>query len=314
MEIEQLRAFVRCAEFGTLSAAARAEAVPKSRLSRLLNDLESSLRSRLFNRTSRGVALTDEGRILLEHARRILEDVDMATSALNPDGSKPTGVVRITAPYTFGLTFIAPLLPAFFDTYPAIRIHLDLTGRMVDLVEEGYDLAVRIGAPPASVVARRIMGNPLGLCASTGYLERNGRPADIDALAAHPLLLIGSPRSTPLLQLSNEQGNRVVTAPAKLLSSDPAVILQATLAGVGIGQIPLILAKDLLRDGALVRLLPEWTMPEADISLIFPGGRPLPPRTRAFVDFLCDALRARPAAPAQAARHHAEEDSAKEAS
>jgi len=293
VRIDQLISFVRCAELGSLSAAARAEGIPKSTLSRLLHELERDLRVRLVNRSSRGIVLTDEGAIFLGHARQILDDIQAAENAVRPSGGGPGGIVRITTPYTFGVTFIAPLLPAFFRAYPAIDVQIELTSRNVDLVREGYDLAVRIGPLPASVVARRIMGNPIGLCASPDYLARHGNPARPEDLPAHPLLLIGSPRMEAALTLWHESSRCRVTVAPKLLSSDPAVILQATLAGVGIGQIPLILAGEPLARGELVQLLSEWTMPEADISLIYPGGRTLAPRIRALMEFICHGLAAR---------------------
>lgn len=290
MRIDQLRAFVRCAELGALSAAARAERLPKATLSRKLRELEAGLGVALLVRSSRGLGLTDEGRDLLGRARRILDEVDAAAAAMRPSAAGPSGVVRLTAPYTFGLTFVAPLLPAFLAAYPAVDVQVELTSRNVDLVAEGYDLAVRIGAPPPDTVARRLMGNPLGLCASPDYLARHGTPDGPAALLAHRLLLIGSPRARAALRLSRGRESVLVDATPKLLSSDPAVILRASQAGVGIGQIPLILARSELADGALAPVLPEWTMPEENIFLIHPAGRKPPPRVRAFAEFVGERL------------------------
>ena len=286
MQIDQIRAFVRCAELGGLSAAARAERAPKSTLSRLLTDLERHLGVRLLDRSSRGVVPTQEGRLFLAHARLVLENVEAASAAIRPSRTKPAGVVRVTAPYTFGVTFIAPALPAFFAAFPAIDVHLELTSRNVDLLDEGFDLAVRIGAPPPHLVARRLMGNPLRLLASPDYIDAHGAPARVDELERRPLLLIGSSRGAAALRLRRAEDEYVCSAAPKLLSSDPAVLLRASLAGAGIGQIPLILARDELRAGALVPILPEWTQHEADISILYASSRAFTPRVRAFVDFL----------------------------
>ncbi len=288
MQIDQIRAFVRCAELGSLSAAAKAEAVPKSTQSRLLRALETTVGVPLFNRSSRGMALTQDGLTLLAHGRKILDDIETAAAAVRPSAAAPSGVVRLTAPYTFGVTYLSPMLPAFLAAYPGIDVHIELTSRNVDLTAEGYDLAVRIGTPPADMVARRLMGNPLRLCASPDYLERYGAPAHPDDLAAHRLLLIGSPRARAALRLWRGGGSHLVDPPPKLLSSDPAVILRSTLAGVGIGQIPMIIAKAEIQRGALIPVLSEWTMPEADISLIHAAG-PLP-RVRALADFIHDRI------------------------
>ena len=289
MQINQMRAFVRCAELGSLSAAARAENLPKSTLSRLLGDLEAALAVRLLNRSSRGMALTQEGRVLLAHARQILNDIDAATAAVRPSPTVPSGVVRLTAPYTFGVTFLAPLLPVFLANFPAIDVQIELTSRNVDLIAEGYDLAIRIGTTPADLVARRLMGNPLRLCASPDYLAQFGYPAEPSELAAHRLLLIGSPRARASLRLWHAGNSYLVDAPPKLLSSDPAIVLRSALAGSGIGQIPLIIARPEFARGDLIPVLPEWTMAEADVSLVYATGAL--PRVRALADFLCDRLR-----------------------
>ncbi len=286
MQIDQVRAFVRCAELGSLSAAARVERLPKSSLSRLLQDLEHSLQAKLLERSSRGVILTDEGRVFLEPARRLLEDIEAAAALVRVSAATPAGVVRLTAPYTFGVTFIAPLLPDFLRAYPAIDLQLELTSRNLDLVEQGYDLAVRVGPAPDGYVARRLMGNPLALFASPGYLTEHGSPLAVEDLERHALLLIGSPRKASALKLSKGRKAHVVTVPPRLLSSDPAVIRLAAVAGAGIGQVPRILAREDLGRGALVQVLPDWSMEEVDISLIHPAGRKLAPRVALFGDFL----------------------------
>ncbi len=290
MRFDQIRAFVRCAELGSLSAAARAEGVPKSTLSRLLRELEQPLKVELLNRTSRGVVLTQDGQVFLGRARQILAEVDSATAALRHTAEAPSGVIRFTAPYTFGATFIAPVIPDFLRAYPSISVQVELTSRNIDFAAEGFDVGIRIGAPPPELAARRLMGNPIMLCASPGYLARFGDPRTPDDLAAHPLLVIGNPRSTTVFRMSRGGSAFVVQSPPRLVSTDPSFVLRAMLDGAGIGQTPAILVRRELSGGELVRVLPDWTMPEADISIIYPAGRTLAPRVRAFVDFLCDAL------------------------
>lgn len=286
MQIDQVRAFVRCAELGSLSAAARVERVPKSTLSRLLHELEVSLQARLLDRSSRGVALTDEGRAFLGAARQLLEDIRAAKALVRATASAAAGVVRLTAPYTFGVTFLAPLLPEFLRAHPAIDLQVELTSRNLDLVEQGFDLAVRIGPTPGGYIAHRLMGNPNLLCASPGYLAERGCPRSVEDLDHHALLLIGSPRTTSALKLSRGKVTRMLTSPPRLLSSDPAVVKCATLASAGIGQVPRILSERELSEGALVQVLPEWTMDNAEISIIQPAIRSYPPRVALFVEFL----------------------------
>lgn len=293
IQISELSAFVRCAELGALSAAARIEQTPKSTVSRLLRELERELKVRLFERSARGVVLTDEGRAFLPHAREVLQSIDRATAAAGSFKSGPVGDVRITTPYTFGVTFIAPILPAFLAAHPGLNVHLELTSRNVNLAEEGFDLAVRIGAAPPGLVAHRLGRNRIRLCASAAYSNQHGEPKTPADLARHPLLLIGSPRATAALRFTSGKSRSIVSARPRLMSSDPAVILQAVTAGIGIGQVPVILAHEALARGSLVPVLREWSLPTADISLIYPKARVLAPRVRALVDYLRATVRLR---------------------
>jgi DNA-binding transcriptional LysR family regulator len=286
MQVAELSAFMRCAELGGLSAASRAQQLPKSTLSRLLRDLEGKLKVRLFERSAKGLILTDEGRAFLPHARRVLDAIDIAAASATAFKDGPMGDVRLTAPYTFGVTFIAPLLPAFLKAHPGLNVHMELTSRNVDLVGEGFDMAVRIGRPPQSLIAHRLTRNRLRLCASAEYCARFGEPQTPAELSRHPLLLIGSSRAQAALKLSNGRSRVVVTTPARLLSSDPSVILQAVKAGAGVGEVPEILAQEILRRGALVPVLPAWSLPIVDISLIYPKSRVLAPRAKALIDYL----------------------------
>jgi DNA-binding transcriptional LysR family regulator len=286
VQIDQVRAFVRCAELGSLSAAARVERVPKSTLSRLLRELEAFLQVRLLERSTRGVLLTDEGRMFLGPARRLLEDIQSAAALVRANAAAPAGVIRMTAPYTFGVTFLAPLLPLFLRTHPDIDLQLELTSRNLDLAEQGYDLAIRIGVPPDGYVARPLMRNPIMLCARPDYLAKRGTPETAQDLDRHDLLLIGSPRAASGLKLSKDGQTVRVTVPPRLLSNDPAVIKMATQAGAGIGQVPRILLDREMTAGHVVPVLTDWAMDDVDICIIYPAGRPLPPRIRAFITFL----------------------------
>lgn len=291
MQVRELTAFVRCAELGGLSAAARIEQRPKSTVSRLLRTLERELKVSLFERSVRGVVLTDEGRAFLPHAREVLDSIDRAAAAAGSFRSAPAGDVRITAPYTFGVTFIAPLLPAFLEAHPGLNVQMELTSRNVNLAEEGFDLAVRIGAPPPGLVAHRLGRNRIRMCASAAYRDQHGEPQTPAELARHPLLLIGSPRATAALKLTNGKSRHTVSARPRLMSSDPAVILQAVTADSGIGEVPVILAHEALERGTLVSVLAGWSLPTADISLIYPKARVLAPRVRALADYLRTTIR-----------------------
>ena len=290
MLLAQVRALVRCADLGGLSAVARAERTPKSTLSRLIRELEQQLGVRLMQRSAQGMKLTDEGLAFLPHARQLLDDLDIAVAVASSFRDGPKGVVRLTAPYSFGTAYIGPLLPEFLARHPALSVQLDLTSRNVDLVREGYDLAVRIGPPPAGMAGQALVENPVQLCASPAYLAQRKAPATPAELAAHPLLLIGRPGGGVVLRLAQGKRQAVVEVPARLQSSDPSIILQATLAGAGVGQIPLMLGGGLIAQGQLVPVLPAWRQPVATVGLVFPSSRALAPRVRALVDYLAERL------------------------
>jgi DNA-binding transcriptional LysR family regulator len=152
-----------------------------------LGDREFETKVRLFERSARGVVRTDEGRAFLPHAREVLDSIDRAAAAAGSYKSGPVGDVRITTPYTFGVTFIAPLLSAFLAAHPGLNVHLELTSRNVNLAEEGFDLAVRIGAAPPGLVAHRLGRNRIRLCASVAYSTQHGEPKTPADLARHPL-------------------------------------------------------------------------------------------------------------------------------
>jgi DNA-binding transcriptional LysR family regulator len=168
---------------------------------------------------------------------------------------------------------------------------MELTSRNVNLAEEGFDLAVRIGAPPPGLVAHRLGRNRIRMCASAAYRDQHGEPQTPAELARHPLLLIGSPRATAALKLTNGKSRHTVSARPRLMSSDPAVILQAVTADSGIGEVPVILAHEALERGTLVSVLAGWSLPTADISLIYPKARVLAPRVRALADYLRTTIR-----------------------
>ena len=290
MQFEQLRAFVRCADLGGLSAAARAENLPKSSLSRLLRQLEDVVGTPLMTRTSRGLRLTSEGRDFLEHARRILDDVERATVSVRAQVEQPCGVVRMTAPYTFGAMILSPLLPEFLARYPAVNLQIELTSRNLDLVEDGFDLAVRIGPPPPALGFQRLMPNPVCLMASPDYLARHGAPQRPEELGERALLMIGVAAGRRALTLQRGEQHIAVPCEPRLLSSDPAVVVRAALAGVGIGQIPLILVRDHIAQGELVNVLEEWSLPSSDIYLLFPNYAARAPRVEALIAYLTEHL------------------------
>ena len=291
MTLDELSAFVRVIEHGSVSGAARSLAVPKSTVSRLVSALEAKLAIRLLQRSTRGSALTEEGRVFLNHARRVLAEVDDARASVVAGAGRPRGLLRVSAPATFSARFLAPLLPIFLAREPDVRLLLQLTSRQVDLAEDGFDLAIRVGLPrSSSLMMRRLASNPILLCASPRYLEQRGIPDAPAALTGHDMLLHARLSGDVDLELSCDDRKTLVHLSPRLSSNDPGVLVEAALAGLGIAEAPLVIAHDHLQAGRLIQILPACRLLETAIYALFQSGAGMAPRIRVFLDFLVEAL------------------------
>jgi DNA-binding transcriptional LysR family regulator len=287
-KLKAMETFVRIAEAGSLSAAAARMGTSLTAVVRSLASLEQALGVRLLNRTTRRIALTEEGREYLERCRRILAEVDEADAALTERRLRPTGRLSVTAPVMFGRLHVAPVLTDFLATHPDMRADLLLVDRVIDLLEEGLDLAVRIGAlPDSSLVAR-----PLGtcrrvLCASPDFAASQA------AALTHPFGLadLRSIRfagldSGPDWQFERAGARPVRARPAEVFSTNLVdAALEACRKGLGCGRFLSYQVHDDLAAGRLVRLLPEWEPEAVPVQLVFPHSRLLSVRVRAFVDW-----------------------------
>ncbi|EME71568.1 LysR family transcriptional regulator [Paramagnetospirillum caucaseum] len=291
MELAAIRIFVKVAEFKGVSAAARALSLPKSTVSRTLSQLEERLGLRLVHRTTRGLSLTGEGQTFLRHAQRIVTDVEEAEQELAAFHGQPRGVLRMTAPYTLGMLFLGPALPRFLSRHPEVQVVLDLTGRMVDLVEEGFDLALRVGPlVPSSLMVRQLGSNRPWLCASPAYLKGGMPPAHPRELPGYDMLELTAAVGAVTRRLSGPEGDMSVTLHPRLAVNDPGVLRDSVLAGMGLSWLPPLLVAEDVRQGRLVRLLPEWAPPVTEYHALFPSSRGLSPKVRAFLDFLVEEI------------------------
>lgn len=291
--LDALRLFVRVAELGSITAAARDLDLSLSVASQRLKALEQRLGVRLVERTTRHLKLTIEGATLFGQGASLLEDLDALTSGLGRSGRDVTGTLRITMPAAFGRRYISPLLPRFLARHPDVDMHVVVADEMLDLTREGLDLAIRIGAlEDSSLVSRRIASNRRLLCASPGYLRRLGPPGTPDALARHScLVLVG--RSGPIDRwtLRGPKGQQVsMRVRGRIRSNSGDVIHEAALAGEGIALLSAWHACDDLRSGRLQQVLPGWSLPDSGIYAVMPGRRQVLPRVRAFVAFLAAAF------------------------
>ena len=293
-KLRAMETFVRIVERGSLTAAAESLQASLPSVVRTLAALEAALDVRLLNRTTRRIALTDEGREYYARCQRVLAEVDDAEAALSARRAVPKGRLRVTAPVMFGRLHVAPVLTAFAERFPAVKVELVLLDRVVDLVEEGIDVGVRIGQlPDSSLVAVPIGETRRVVCASPAYLKRAGTPASPSDLAAHRCVSFGG--LAPGHEWRFMVGGKAVrvTVAAALASNLIDPVLDACVAGAGLGQFLSYQVRTLLEARKLKRVLAEFEPPPLPIHAIYPSARLLSSNVRALVDWSVPRLRAR---------------------
>ena len=285
--------FARVAELGSFSRAAEQLGLPKSTVSRRLAELEQRLGERVLLRTTRRQTLTEFGLQLLEHARQVAAEVEAVTALSEHRQAAPSGRLRVSMPSDFANLLLADMLAAFAALHPAISLELDLSPRRVDLLGEGFDVAVRMGDLPddALLAARRLTVFPVGLYATPDYLAEQGEPQSPDDLAHHRAvrLLRGNGEPTPWTLLRGEQRWQGLP-PGALSANSPELLLRLARAGAGIAAVPDYFATPDVKRGQLKRVLPAWCLPSHVAWAVFPGRKLMPAKTRVFIDMLQAAL------------------------
>lgn len=286
--------FVKVVEHGSFISAARALRLPKTTVSRKVQELEARLGAQLLHRTTRKLGLTEAGNVYFERSQRIARDLDEAESAVSELQGGPRGWLRLTAPYSLGVTWIAPLLGEFRARHPEVRLEMLLTNESLDLIDKEIDVALRFGnLPDSSLVARRLTVFRTQIYASPGYVERHGEPLHPDDLQHHRTLAMnkhgrnGTGFAWPLSDGSREVEYRIDPV---LSASDPGALMPALLAGEGLMLTADLVVKPHVEHGQLRRVLAGWTGTSADFSAVFPRGHAKSPKVRAFVDFLVERL------------------------
>jgi LysR family transcriptional regulator, transcriptional activator for dmlA len=291
--ISDFALFCAIVDAGGISAGALALGSSPAAVSRRLTGLESKLGVRLAERSSRRFRLTDEGLLLYERSRTILEEVRDAEAEVASRGGAARGTLRLGAPVDFGRRHIAPLLAAFINRHPGIDAHLVLSDRGLEVEADGCDLVVRYGLPnDPAVIARKMATTDRILCASPAYLARCGTPLSPDDLAGHHCLRLA--RRNQLLDrwaFTRDGTEYEVRVRGTLSSGDGAVLYQWALSGEGISSEALWDVTDDLAAGRLVRVLPDYGCAKVELYAVFAPGKPVPPRIRLFVDHLIEAFR-----------------------
>lgn len=290
LDLADLRVFARIADLGSLSGAARALGMPKSSASRSLARLEAVAGAALIERTTRHMRLTDAGRLLQRHARRILDDVGEAENALTGLIGVPRGTLRVSVGFTFAVGPLAPVLPAFLARYPDVRVALIIDNRNVDLLADDFDVAIRIGPLPNSdLVARQLTTVTLWTCASPAYLALRGTPMTPSELGSHELIGRVDRKSTWRFRAPSGVMHEVEVVPGTVIP-EPAVLQAVLIGGAGVGRLPDFAATDAVANGTLIRLLPEYGEDPLDVHALYPSHRSLSAKVRVFIDALVEHL------------------------
>lgn len=283
--------FVQCVEEGSFSAAARAMDMTPSAISKQIRRLEDRLGARLFNRTTRRISLTEIGREFYERCARIMADIESAEESVSSLQDRVTGTLRVSATSAFARGEVLPRLLPFMERYPELKMELELTDRAVDLVEEGLDCAIRLQeqVDDPSLVARRLAVNRRIIVASPAYLEKHGAPKAPDDLRNHNCLVLYNVSRFNDWEFEMPDGShQVVHVSGNFQANTAGALFGASLAGMGLARLSTWLVAPRIRDGQLVQVLPEFAQEASAYYVLFPQGRHLSRKVRAFVDFLVE--------------------------
>ena len=288
-QIGELTAFVRTVECGSQAGAARAIGITPAMVGRYLRALEDRLGARLLNRSTATQSLTEAGTVFHGRAVAVLEELAAAEAAVTDRQAEPVGTLRVSAPMVFGTRYLAAALARFGAAHPGLSIELTLNDRQVDLVEEGFDLALRIGQlADSALVARRLTPCRLMVVASPGYLAARGEPERPEALLEHECLTYAYARDGRLARFTKSKGGESVAVEmrGRFAANNGDALLEAAIAGAGVLVTPTFIAGDALRDGRVRQVLAEWALPTLGLFAVFPSARQLAPKVRLCVDAL----------------------------
>jgi DNA-binding transcriptional LysR family regulator len=293
--LDEIRAFTAVAEARSFTQGARKLDVSPAQISKLVARLENRLDARLLNRTTRDVSLTDTGQAYLERARELLEGFDALETSVRDQGG-PSGTLKVSAPVSFGKGQLAPALLDFATAYPTLAMDVAFADRMVNLVEEGFDVAVRIGhLTDSTLVAKRLAAVRMVTCAAPDYLARHGTPTMLEDLASHEAILDTNGRDASIWSFGPHGDRRDVRVHGRLRFNGAEACVAAAVAGFGVTRSPAFAAADALRDGRLTPILCNFEPELIHVHAVYPHARHLAAKVRAFVDFLAQRYAGEPA-------------------
>jgi len=292
-DLNEILVFMAVVDKGSFIAGGQVMGLTRSAAGKAVNRLEDRLGVRLLNRTTRALSLTDEGRVFYDRGLQILAAVDDAEASVAGHAGTPRGLLRLTVPDAFGRLVILPLLKKYLEAWPDIQVEVSFTDRQADIVEEGFDLAIRIGeaTPDTRLVSRVVARYKALLCASPSYIAERGEPLNIDELAGHDCLIFSSRNRRQSWRFLGDDGAWVKAQGESRLRLDSGeAIRDAAVAGLGIAFLPDFLVAEDLAAGRLQQVLPDLEAGDVKIVMIYPTRRLLEPRVRRFIDLMVEEL------------------------
>ena len=288
---QEMRVFTAVVDATSFVAAGEALGMSKAAVSRHVSDLEQRLGVRLMHRTTRKLSLTPEGEVFLARCRDILSNIEASEAEISTHRVTASGMLKVSVPVSFGIRHLAPLWSEFMDKHPGVTLDVQLSDRVIDLVDEGFDLAVRIARlPDSSLISRRLASTRLVLCASPSYLQRRGTPQHPSELSEYDVMSYSLLSMGDLWQFQGPKGAVSVKVRPRMRSNNGDTCMAAALQGAGIQLQPMFLIEKQLARGELVEILPDFRSIELDIYAVYPSRKFVLPKVRTLVDFLTAKL------------------------
>ena len=291
-KFQEMRVFAGVVDAGSFVGASEALDMSKPAVSRYVADLEGRLGVRLLHRTTRKLSLTDEGAVFYERCKTLLADMDEAEAEITSRSGQATGQLKVNVPVTFGVLHLAPLWAEFMGRHPQVTLDVTLSDRVVDLVEEGYDLAVRIARlPSSSLISRRLASTRMILCASPGYLRAHGAPEALPQIAAHAVLSYSLLATGDTWEFEGPHGPVSIEVSPRMRTNSGDTCRAAALSDGGLVLQPSFLVGPDLKSGTLVEVLPGYRASALGIYAVYPSRKHVSPKVRMLIDFLVEAFR-----------------------
>lgn len=292
-DLNEMAIFVHVVESGSFTGAAKALSLPKSTVSRKITQLEERLGVRLIQRTTRSLSLTDTGSAYHAHCARILSDIKEANIAVTEMQSTPSGTLRITAPVLFGSAVLSNLIAEYMELHPQVNIDLVLSDQMLDLVQDGLDVAFRVGHLEDSSLIGRYLGDVKAImCASPEYIERHGKPSHPSELSDHQIIAVTGRDQWPMTGPGSQEVN--INIKPRLKVNDFSSLYNLTLSGAGIAALPILIAASSIKNKELTPVMCDWPFEAHPIHALYASNRHLSAKVRSFVDFVIEKVRPNP--------------------